>query len=134
MRNQAGLFIVRVVLGITFLVHGIIKFQAINDIAGWFQSIGLPTFMVYGVTAVEILGGIGLILGFGTRVISVIIAAMMLGAIVKVKLAVGFTGNGQMAGWELDLALLAMALQLAVSGSSTLSLDGVLKKNESLSG
>lgn len=134
MRNQAGLFIVRVVLGITFLVHGILKFQSINDIAGWFQSIGLPTFMVYGVMAVEILGGIGLILGFGTRVISVIIAAMMLGAIVKVKLAVGFTGNGQMAGWELDLALLAMALQLAVSGSSTLSLDGVLKKNESLSG
>jgi putative oxidoreductase len=129
MKQEYGTFIVRLILGITFLIHGLAKFQTIEGIAGWFQSIGLPSFMAYGVTAIEILGGIGLILGIGTRVIAVIIAALMIGATVKVKLAVGFLGNGQMAGWELDLALLAMALHLAIGGSYALSLDGVLKRD-----
>ncbi|TVX98822.1 DoxX family protein [Paenibacillus cremeus] len=129
MKNQIGVFILRVVLGVTFLVHGLVKFQTIDGISGWFQSIGLPSFMAYGVTGIEILGGIGLIIGLGTRIISVIISALMIGATIKVKLAVGFLGNGQLAGWELDLALLAIAIYLAISGSYALSLDGFIKRD-----
>lgn len=50
----------------------------------------------------------------------------MLVAILKVKLAAGFLGNGQGAGYELDLALMVMALYLALGGSSFLSLDSKL--------
>ncbi|MDF2959602.1 MAG: oxidoreductase [Paenibacillus sp.] len=129
MTNHIGTLILRVVLGITFLVHGLVKFQTIDGTSGWFQSIGLPSFMAYAVTGFEVLGGIGLIIGLGTRIISVIIAALMIGATIKVKLAVGFLGNGQLAGWELDLALLAMAIHLAISGSYTLSVDGFIKRD-----
>lgn len=129
MKQEFGTLIVRLVVGITFLVHGLAKFQTIEGIAGWFQSIGLPSFMAYAVTAIEIIGGIGLIIGLGTRVISVIIAALMVGATVKVKLAAGFLGNGQMAGWELDLALMAMAIHLAIAGSYAYSFDDFIRKD-----
>ena len=49
----------------------------------------------------------------------------------KAKLAVGFLGNGQQgAGWELDLALLVMALFIAINDSKMFALDKVLFKGQ----
>ncbi|MFJ8235450.1 DoxX family membrane protein [Ureibacillus sp. NPDC094379] len=58
----------------------------------------------------EIVGGIALIIEFATKIVSVVYAILMIGAILKVKLSVGLLGNGQMAGYELDLAFLVMAI------------------------
>jgi putative oxidoreductase len=49
---------------------------------------------------------LALIIGFGTKIISALLAILMIGAILKVKLSLGLLGNGQMEGYELDLALL----------------------------
>jgi putative oxidoreductase len=118
LKNEIGALILRVTLGALFLIHGIVKFQGgIENIVGWFESIGLPGFMAYGVASVEIIGGIALIIGLATRFISALFALLMIGATLKVKLAVGLLGNGQMAGYELDLAFLAIALYLVISGS-----------------
>ena len=96
--------LLRVVLGITFFVHGLVKFQGgIENTVGWFDSIGIPGFMAYVVALIELVGGFALIIGFGTKIVSALLAIVMLGATLKVKLAVGFLGNGQMAGYELDL-------------------------------
>ncbi|OCA85094.1 DoxX family protein [Pseudobacillus wudalianchiensis] len=119
--------ILRVVLGIAFFVHGLAKFQGgIENIVGWFESIGLPGFLAYGVALIETAGGIALILGLGTKMVSALLALIMIGAILKVKLAAGFLGNGQSAGYELDLAFLAMAVSLAVTGSKLYSLGHVI--------
>jgi putative oxidoreductase len=123
-KNEIGTLILRVTLGALFLIHGVVKFQGgIENIEGWFSSIGLPGFMAYGVALLEIIGGIALIIGFATRIVSVLFALLMIGAILKVKLSVGLLGNGQMAGYELDLAFLAMAAYLAISGSKFLSIN-----------
>lgn len=130
--HQLGAFILRVVLGISFFIHGFVKFQGgIGNIAGWFESIGLPGFLAYAVAIIEVLGGLALILGLGTRLVSALLAILMIGATLKVKLAVGFLENGQMAGWELDLAFLAMAVYLVLNGSYTLSLDSIVKRRAS---
>ena len=55
----------------------------------------------------------------------------MIGATVKVKLSLGFLGNGQMAGYELDLALLAMAAYLAINGSKLLSMNQLITQKDS---
>ncbi len=111
-------------LGVTFLMHGIVKFQSgIGNIAGWFESIGLPGFLAYAVAVIELAGGIALIIGLGTRIVSVLIALIMIGAILKVKLAAGFLGSQQAAGYELDLMLLAVSILLALSGSKLFALD-----------
>lgn len=119
--------ILRVVLGITFLVHGIDKFQTgLSNIAGWFESIGIMGFLGYVVAFIELIGGIALIIGLGTRVVSALIAIVMLGAIFSTKLSIGFIAAG---GYELDLALLAMAIALLISGSRLLALDNTLFKS-----
>ena len=111
LKNEVGALILRVVLGITFFVHGFVKFQGgIENQVGWFSSIGLPGFLAYVVAIIELVGGFALFIGFGTKIVSVLLAILMIGATVKVRLPLGFLGNGQMAGYELDVALLAIFL------------------------
>jgi putative oxidoreductase len=127
-KHDFGGLVLRITLGVIFLVHGIVKFQSgIDNIAGWFSSIGLPGFMAYGVALLEVVGGIALIIGLGTRLFSVLFALLIVGAIVKVKLAAGFLGNGEVAGWEFDLALLAMSIYLVLSEQQSLSVDRWIK-------
>jgi putative oxidoreductase len=130
-KNEIGAFILPVTLGAIFFIHGIVKFQGgIENTVGWFSSIGLPGFMAYGVALLEIIGGVALIIGFATRYVSALYALLMIGAIIKVKLSVGLLGNGQMAGYELDLAFLAMAVFLAITNKSFLAVDNVLFRSE----
>lgn len=121
--------ILRIVLGITFFVHGLDKFQGgIENIVGWFASIGLPGFLAYGVALIELVGGILLIIGLASRVVSGLLAVVMIGAILKVQIAAGFLG-----GYELDLALLTMAVAIAINGSKLYAVDQLLfkgKKNQ----
>lgn len=130
-KYEASTLILRVILGMTFFVHGLVKFQGgIENIVGWFESIGLPGFLAYGVALVEMIGGAALVLGLGSRIVSALLALLMIGATVKVKLAVGFLGNGQMAGYELDLALMAMAVFIAINGSKMFALDQIIFKGQ----
>lgn len=115
MNQHIGNLIIRIVLGVTFFMHGLAKFQSgIDNIAGWFTSIGLPGALAYGVATVELVGGLLLIIGLGVRYIGVLFALILVGAIVKVKWSAGLLGDGKNPGYELDLALLAMGLYLFV--------------------
>jgi putative oxidoreductase len=128
---EVSTLILRLVLGVTFFIHGLVKFQGgIENIVGWFDSIGLPGVLAYGVAGLEMVGGIALVVGLGSRIVSALFVLLMLGATVKVKLAGGFLGNGQGAGWELDLALLVMALFIAINDSKMFALDRVLFKGQ----
>jgi putative oxidoreductase len=134
-RIEVGTLILRVVLGISFFIHGLSKFQGgIENTVGWFDSIGIPGFVAYAVATIELVGGILLVIGLGTKIVSALLSLIMVGAIVKVKFAVGFLGNGQMAGYELDLAFLAMAIFLAINGSSLLSIDQLFSRKPEKTG
>ncbi|WP_078412005.1 DoxX family protein [Priestia abyssalis] len=123
---ELGSFIIRLVLGLTFFVHGLAKFQGgIENTAGFFDSVGIPGFLAYAVGGIELIGGILLMLGFGTRIIAGAFAVIMVGAIFMVKLKSGFAG-----GYELDLALLAMSAHLLVSDNQFLSIGNVLGNRE----
>lgn len=135
LKNEVGALILRITLGALFLIHGIVKFQGgIENIVGWFSSIGLPGSMAYGVALLEIIGGAALIIGLATRPVSALLALLMLGATLKVKLSIGVLGNGQMAGYELDLAFLAIAIYLAINGSKLLSVGQVIFRKEESKG
>ncbi|MED4586949.1 DoxX family protein [Brevibacillus choshinensis] len=131
-RFEWSALILRLIAGLTFLIHGIDKFQmGLGNVAGFFGTMGLPAFIAYFVAFLELIGGIALILGLGTRLFSAVMVVIMAGAILTAKLSIGFLSGQAGAGYELDLALLAMTLSLAISGSSKYSLDGALfgKKN-----
>jgi putative oxidoreductase len=133
-KYEVGAFILRIILGFTFFVHGLVKFQdGIENTVGFFESLGLPGFTAYVVAGIEFIGGIAIIFGIGTRVISILLALIMIGAILKVKLAGGFLGNGQMTGFELDLALLAISAYLAITNHSAFALDNVIFRSKQAS-
>ncbi|MCW9131546.1 DoxX family protein [Bacillus paramycoides] len=128
MNQHIGNLIIRIVLGVTFLMHGLTKFQSgIDNIAGWFTSIGLPGGLAYGVATVELVGGLLLILGLGVRYIGLLFALVMVGAIVKVKWSAGLLGDGKNPGFELELALLAMGAYLFVAKADGF-IDNFLKE------
>ena len=121
--------LMRVGIGIIFLVHGIAKFQSgLGNIEGWFSSIGLPGFLADVVAVIELVGGILLIVGLFTRYVSAILVIVLLGAIFTAKLSAGLLGNGQSAGYELDLGYILIFLHLIVAESSTLSLDHLFSR------
>jgi putative oxidoreductase len=119
--------IMRVVLGILFLSHGISKLQmGLVNVEAWFSSMGVPGVLAYCVAVLELVGGIFLIVGLFTRYVSALFVIMLIGAIFTMKLSVGLLGNSQMAGYELDLGFMLIAIYLVVSKPAPLSIDHVL--------
>lgn len=126
-KQEIGKVILRAVVGLLFFIHGLSKFQGgISNTVGFFDSLGIPGFMAYVVAVVELLGGIALFLGLGTRIVTLLFALIMIGAIFTAKLSLGFLGNGQMAGYELDLVLLAVSIYFVFAEKSKISLDHLL--------
>ena len=133
MRNsqEIGSLLLRIVLGITFFVHGLSKFQGgIDNVGVWFHSMGIPSFMANVVATIELIGGIAIILGLGTRIVAALNVFIMAGAILFVKLPAGLTGNGKMPGYELELSLMIIALYLVLNGSRIISIDSLLSKTK----
>ncbi|WP_126424970.1 DoxX family protein [Brevibacillus marinus] len=130
-KEQIAATIIRVVLGIIFFAHGFDKVSnGLANIAGWFASIGLPGVLAYLVAIIELVGGLALIIGLGTRYVAVLTAIIMVGAIGKVKLANGLLGGSQGAGFELDLALLAMSVYLILHDRSAFAVDRFFRDNQ----
>jgi len=117
-----GSLIIRIALGLIFFIHGMNKFQrGLDNTAEFFESLGIPGFMGYVVAVVELVGGVLLILGLGTRLIGAVFTLIMIVATFTVTLEKGFAG-----GYEFEVALAAMSLYLVICGGSYLSLDRIL--------
>lgn len=97
--------------------------MGLSNVDAWFSSIGIPGFLAYVVAVLELVGGIMLIAGLFTRYVSALFIVMLIGAIFTAKLWVGLLGNGQMAGYELDLGFILVTLYLAVANDPALSVD-----------
>lgn len=115
-KQQLATLLLRIMLGASFLIHGLSKFQGgVDNTAAWFDSIGLPGGLAYVVAIIEVLGGILMILGIATRYVAIAFVAIMLGAIFSVKAANGFLGNDQGTGYELELVLAVMAIYFVLA-------------------
>lgn len=123
--KDCGIFLVRVVLGLIFIVHGWDKIQNMEGTIGFFSSLGLASFFAYLVAWVEFLGGLAVLLGIFTRWIPYLLAMVMVFAIFLVKLKLGFSG-----GYEFDLLLLVSALAVAWSDSEAYSVFKLFKRNK----
>lgn len=124
-----GITVLRVTVGIVFLVHGGQKLFVFGfaGVAGFLGQGGIPAPMLAGVvlTAVEFLGGLALVLGVFTRWAAIPLAFSMLVAIVTVHLRAGFFLPD---GYEFALTLLAANVALAMLGSGEASLGRLLER------
>ncbi|HEY3306457.1 MAG TPA: DoxX family protein [Candidatus Binatia bacterium] len=132
-----SLFLLRIVLGIIFFAHGAQKVlgwyggHGLKGTVGFMTSMGLPVPIAYLVCFFEFLGGIGLIVGFLTRLAALAVAVVMVGAIATVHWKEGFFINwelkpGKGHGIEANLAFLAMAVALVIDGGGLWSVDALL--------
>lgn len=124
--TDLALFLIRLGLAAVFIVHGWGKFANMEATVGFFGTIGLPAGLAYLVAAVELLGGIAMLLGIGTTWAGIGLAIVMIVAIIKVKWAQGFFG-----GWEFDLVLLLSALAIGAAGPGCISVSRVIKTGAS---
>ena len=129
--------VVRITLGVLFFAHGAQKVfgwfggYGLKGTTGYFVSIGLPLPVAYAACFLELLGGIGLVLGLFTRLAALAIIAMMAGAIAKVHAPHGFFVNWELAsgkghGVEAHLAFFAIAVACLIAGGGALSVDRLL--------
>ena len=120
--------ILRIVTGFLFAAHGWQKFNEFT-IAGTqaaFAQMGVPAANLVApvIAALELAGGVALILGVLTRVFAVLLAVDMLGALFLVHAPAGiFAAAG---GYELVLILAAAALAVALVGAGKVSVDQAL--------
>ena len=129
--------ILRLVTGIVFFAHGAQK------MLGWFGGFGfsgtmgfftgpmhIPVPLAFLSIAAEFFGGLGLILGFLTRIAAFGIAVNMLVAIAMVHGAFGFFMNWSGAqkgeGFEYHLLVLALTAFLMIRGAGAFSVDRAL--------
>jgi len=94
--------LLRVSLGILFLAHGLLKVFVFTlpGTAQFFQSVGLPGIMAYGVTPMEIIGGLMLIVGLYSRWVALVLFPILLVASIKVHGANGWLFTNEGGGWE----------------------------------
>lgn len=106
-----GATLLRVTLGVLFLVHGLTKllvFTPAGTVA-YFQSLGLPGGLAYLAMGLELLLGVSLVLGIYARWLGLLGVPLLLGTIVSVHGGNGFGFANAGGGWEYP-AVWAIAL------------------------
>ena len=125
----------RVVMGLTFMVHGYPKITHLVLTAQSFSQRGFVPGLFWGplVAFVEFVGGACLVVGLLTRYWAAAIAIEMVVTTLRVKVPRGapfVATGGQGGGYELDLIYLAVALALVVLGSGSLSVDRTVLRRD----
>ena len=122
--------LVRIVIGIMFLMHvsGKFKAGAAAVAANVFAKNGIePALMwVYVVMFLEVVGGICLIIGLFTRFFAAALAIEMLVALLAVHLAKGYAAGG--GGYEYVLLIGVVCFTLAIRGAGPYSVDRLIGK------
>ena len=132
--DSAATAILRLALGLVFFVHGAQKMlgwfggHGFSGTMGFFTSaMHIPAALAFLAIAAEFFGGLGLILGFLTRIAAFGIAVNMLVAIAMVHGVNGFfmnwDGKQHGEGIEYHLLVLAMTAFLMIRGAGAFSVD-----------
>lgn len=126
--NNFVLFAIRLVLAYGFYITGTTKWQNIEGVAEWFESLNIPFPLLnaYLAASTEIIGVFLLTLGLTTRIISIPLIVVMLVAIFTVHISNGFEAANN--GFEIPLYYLLLLLILLINGAGKLSIDSILAK------
>ena len=111
--TDVGLLILRIAIGLLMLLHGIGKLNGLDFIQGMLTEKGLPAFIAYGVLIGEILAPLAILIGFRTRIASVVYFVNCLVAILLVHSNDIFALNKH-GGWAIELLGLYLLGSLAL--------------------
>ena len=128
-----SLTILRLALGVMILPHGLQKTLGWFGGAGFhgtmafFTQGGIPVVFAFLAICAESLGGLGLIVGFLSRIAAFGVMCVMLVAVFTVHLPNGFfmnwAGNQKGEGYEFHILAIGIALAIIIRGAGALSVD-----------
>jgi putative oxidoreductase len=134
---SVGLLIVRVVVGVVLLAHGVKHLLAQQKTSRWFASIGFkaPRFQWFASTATELGVGLLLLAGLLTGLAAAGVIGITFVAFWTVHRMAGFFITSFMKegvdveGYEYVMTLGGIAAALAIAGAGAYSLDAVITIN-----
>ena len=120
--------LLRIGVGLIFIVAGWGKLNGIGGTADFFGNIGIPApeIMAWVVAIVEFVGGIMVLVGYRIQLPSLLLAITMLVAIITTKLG----GDEVFRAMRLDLMLLLASLALTFMNSGSYSADALMGKKK----
>jgi putative oxidoreductase len=115
--------LLRTTSGALFIAHGLLKVNVftIAGTVGYFESLGLPAILAYLTIFAELAGGAALILGVATRLVSVALIPILLGA-VWAHSGAGWLFSSEGGGWEFPLFWALVQGAIAILGSGAYAL------------
>ncbi len=127
-----GLLVLRVLVGVTFSLHGFQKLfgwfggGGLSGTASWFRSIGFGDGRLAAAMAggSEVAGGLGLAAGLLTPFAAAAMIGTMTTAAFVNNASKGFWSAGN--GWELNGYLIVIPFAVAITGPGAYSLDAAL--------
>ncbi len=123
-----GPALARLTVGLVFIGAGWGKLHSLGDVTDLFARLHIPApgFNARLEASTELFGGILVLIGLGTRLVSLPLAFTMVIAILTAKRA-DITGLTVLVGFK-EWSYLVFFLWLAVAGAGSLSLDGLVAR------
>ncbi len=131
-KPEAGLLVLRLGVGLIFFLHGWMKLTGQRDVfvqevlhmVGW----SVPDIVLWGVTLLELLAGLALVLGLLVRPAAALLALEMLVVVTLFHVRQGFfiiaVPNVPLAyGFEYHIALISGLICIALGGPGAWALD-----------
>jgi putative oxidoreductase len=118
-----GAFALRMALGVMFIAHAYLKLAVftVPGFAGFLGSVGLPAFLAWPIILAELLGGLAILVGVYSRLVSLALLPVLLGALV-IHAPNGWVFNAPNGGWEYPAFLALAALAQALIGDGAFAL------------
>lgn len=115
--------ILRISTGVLFLAHGWMKVSAftIPGTVAFFESLGLPGLLAYITIFAELAGGAALVLGIGTRIVSLALIPILLGA-AWAHWGAGWSFSNEGGGWEYPVFWAVAQAAVALLGRGAFAL------------
>ena len=125
----------RIAIAALFLPAGLNKLLGVEGTTGYFASLGLPAvaILIWVVIAIEVLGGVALILGYRTRLVAIALAVFTLLASIAGHAFWAAPADAAFIAQLLffkNIAVIGGLLVLASSGAGSISIDGRKSKAE----
>lgn len=130
--NDLVMLFGRILMSVLFIEAGYSELVHLDGTIKYFEALGLPLpwLTVWGVLAVELIGGLALLVGFRTR-----IAALMLGLFAIAAGAIGHSNIAVLTQFQMlmkDIAIGGGLFYVAVQGAGALSVDAWLGSRQAV--
>ena len=134
--RNCALTILRLAAGIVFFAHGAQKVlgwfggYGYSGTMGFFTQMGIPAPFAFLAIMAEFLGGLGLIVGFLSRIAAFGIFCEMLVAVMMIHRHFGFfmnwSGQQKGEGFEYHILTLAIMVAIMIAGAGAISVDAAI--------